>query len=183
MASKKRRRNEQAPGWAWMLFGLSIGLTVALVVYLKSGGPGLPAPRPAAVTAPVERSTPDAEAAPPPVARIAAPPADETADETDLEFYEKLRAVEIVVPDAPNRTPQEYTIQAGSFRTHEEADRRQATLALLAIESHIDRVIIDNAIWYRVIIGPLNERTEISRILRELRDERIESMPPRAVSK
>ena len=36
MASTRRKQREQLPGWAWMLFGLSIGLSFALFVYLQS---------------------------------------------------------------------------------------------------------------------------------------------------
>ena len=42
MASRKRGSKGEAPRWAWMLFGLSIGLAVALVVYLVSGDPASP---------------------------------------------------------------------------------------------------------------------------------------------
>ena len=189
MASRKRRRNEPAPGWAWMLFGLSIGLAVALVVYLTNGGPTIPSAPKSETAAVVKPPAPiPTVVTPAPAASVTETEA-EPAEDADLEFYELLQQLTVVVPDgdpaarAENRPAEEYTIQAGSFRTYEEADRRQATLALLAIESHIENAIIDNQIWHRVIIGPLSERGEMSRVLRSLRNERIETMAPRLVSR
>ena len=50
----KPRRKESAPGWAWMLFGLSIGLCVALFVWLKGPEPfAVDTPRRATIAAPV----------------------------------------------------------------------------------------------------------------------------------
>ena len=31
----KRTRHQDYPGWVWMLFGLSIGLSVALAIFMK----------------------------------------------------------------------------------------------------------------------------------------------------
>lgn len=167
-----------------MLFGLSIGLAVALFVYLRSGTPRMPPmPETAAVETESAKSTP-----PPPE-----PPAaqEETAepesDETRLGFYELLEKLEVAVPEgsrAAGASPQlagEYTIQAGAFKTPEEADSRRARLALLAIDSHVERAIVNNDVWHRVIIGPLGDIDEIDRILRRLKDEHIDTMPPKQV--
>jgi cell division protein FtsN len=202
MAARKRGRNDQAPGWAWMLFGLSIGLAVALVVYLKSGpdrpNPAVPVQaatgtigrsRAAVQTAP--RSTPSADAPDEPSGEPAAEDGGVKAEdeaETEFEFFRLLPESEVVLPEneaaagGGSATPREYTIQAGSFRTQEDADRLQARLALLNMEATIQPAIVGNQIYYRVVIGPLSERAEINRVLRRLRDERIESLPPRRVS-
>lgn len=214
MASRKRRRKDQAPGWAWMLFGLSIGLAVALVVYLKSAPER---PRPAAETDTAMDAAERASAAPPtappsaslpgsPSASREAQPAASTPasadagtgtvrdsanaaeDETDFEFFHLLPESEVALPDTRTAAvgraaaPREYTIQAGSFTTHEDADRLQARLALMNIEAAIQPAIVGNRIYYRVVIGPLSERAEINGVLRRLRDARIDSLPPQRVS-
>jgi cell division protein FtsN len=108
--------------------------------------------------------------------------------EAEFRFYELLRQLEVRIPeterkqDRADAAPSAYQIQAGSFRTFDEADSRQARLALLGIESRVVRAIVDNNIWHRVIIGPLSDREEIARVLRRLREERIDAMPPQAVS-
>jgi cell division protein FtsN len=77
---------------------------------------------------------------------------------------------------------QEYIIQAGSFSEFADADRGQARLALLGIESKVERAIVGNEIRYRVIIGPLSEREAIANTVRRLNAARIDSMPPQPVS-
>ena len=55
MATRKKKRSRsssrEAPGWVWMLFGLSLGLVVAAAVYVsdRSGG-ALPIATPPAQT-------------------------------------------------------------------------------------------------------------------------------------
>lgn len=170
-----------------MLFGLGLGLVVAVVVYMSGprDGPASPAGRsaPAAVR-PEPRRAPPAEA---PAAAIedgaeAAEPA-----ERRFEFYDVLPQYEVVIPEVerpvPAARPEQaieqpglYVLQVGSFRALADADRRQAQIALLGIESRIQRVTIDDAVYHRVRIGPLTEPAEINRIRARLRAERIDSL-------
>jgi cell division protein FtsN len=175
-----------------MLVGLSIGLAVALVVYLQGGR--LETPSTAARIAP--SATPLPRPAPAPAARRD----DETRGEetqaaapaaSPFEFYESLAEFEVVIPAtqlderarldpraaADSAAPQEYLVQAGSFRTLADADRRQASLALLGIESSIHRVNLGDAVYHRVMIGPLGERAEFNRVMRRLGEAGIESLP------
>jgi len=195
-ANSGSRQSGQAPGWAWMLFGLSIGLAVALVVYLRSGGedtlrvpasiatvvdrvrPTVPAtaepePGPTAASgvsaeARVTSATPDSSGAEP------TPVADE------LSFFDALprAGVEIPASEIQARTADvvthDYMIQAGSFRTVQEADSRRAQLALLAVDAGIESALVNGVRYHRVMIGPLSERGDINRTLRQLRDARIE---------
>jgi cell division protein FtsN len=163
-----------------MLFGLSVGLTVALVVYLQTGGQNLPARagQVAEQTAPTSGiRQPKAEQATPPGTE----PKESSTPETQLEFYRLLQQLEVSVdsdspaPGSKAGATDEYVIQAGSFETIEEADSRKARLALSAIDSHIETAIVNTKIWHRVIIGPVTERSELNRIVRRLNDEKIES--------
>jgi cell division protein FtsN len=168
------------PGWAWMIFGLSLGLVVALGVYLTGPrAPGTldlaPATEPAAA--------PAATASTKPAPRTAAEPA-----ESRFEFYEILPEFEVVIPerqraplrrDGVQRTatePGRYILQAGSFSSLEDADRLQASLALLGIESRIQRVTIDADVYHRVRIGPIDDVDELNRILRQLAAADIEPL-------
>jgi cell division protein FtsN len=178
-----------------MLFGLGLGLVVALLVYLGGSriGPDLagqrPAPRAAAVPpAPVGTApaTPPATAEPLSASEATEPPATEPAEER-FSFYELLPQFEVVVPEiessagsdrnaAAIEQPGVYVLQVGSFHALADADRMQARLALLGIESQIQRVMIDDDVWHRVRIGPIRELGELNRVRRQLRDERIESL-------
>jgi len=183
MTSKKhsgsRKRSHDAPGWAWMLFGLSLGLVVAAAVYVR--GPNGNSPlieqhttavpaRPETQT--VERAATDTVAAEPhPVTRF--------------DFYEMLPKFEVVIPEVENNvrpdrsatavaTPGDYVLQAGSFREVADADRMQATLALLGIESRIQRIAIDDDLYHRVRIGPTGDLAELNTIRRRLWNAEIE---------
>ena len=99
MAKRKKRRSTRAqkkqdyPGWAWMIFGLAIGLSVAFAVYVKDRGPASiePAPEPASLQSSLDDNN-----------EPAAPPAAEPAEpkERRFTFYELLPAFEMEVRDA-----------------------------------------------------------------------------------
>jgi len=62
-------------------------------------------------------------------------------------------------------------LQAGSFRTIEDADGTKAKLAILGIKSEISRVVTaEKNVWFRVLVGPLLSE----RAIRETRIEMIE---------
>jgi cell division protein FtsN len=182
MASTKRRQREQLPGWAWMLFGLSIGLGFALFVYLESNDLRISESLRELTTEiravdettdPDERQQP--EGSPEEVA------ADEIAeDDPGLSFYTRLREAEVIVPgtapadNAPMPATQTVELQAGSFPSMQGADTRQATLALLGITSRIESAIVGDILRFRVIVGPLTGRDEINRVARRLDQEEIE---------
>jgi cell division protein FtsN len=79
--------------------------------------------------------------------------------------------------DAPVRAVEEpgrYVLQVGSFTALGDADRMQANLALIGIESRIQRVTIDDDVYHRVRIGPIRDLEELNQTRRRLRDARIE---------
>jgi cell division protein FtsN len=65
--------------------------------------------------------------------------------------------------------PGQYILQAGSFRSHGEADRMQASLALLGIESRIQKVTIDDDEFHRVRVGPIDDLETLNRVRNQLR--------------
>jgi cell division protein FtsN len=158
-----------------MLFGLGLGLIVAIGVYLRT-------PSATRATEPI-----GAAAAPAATERPAARTARRTAserpaqDENRFEFYEILPQFEVVVSDKdarasagarprPAEAPGSYLLQAGSFSAAADADRMQATLALLGFESHVQRVTIDDDVFNRVRIGPIGDLDAAKRTQRQLRD-------------
>lgn len=173
-----------------MMFGLGLGLLVAIGVYLRSP------PTPTA-TAAAARSAP----APAPKPPAAAPrnnteaPATQEASENRFDFYEILPQFEVDVaatsnergggaarprPPQPIAEPGRYLLQAGSFSAAADADRRQASLALLGIESQVQRVTIDSNVFHRVRIGPTTDLDALNRTRRQLRDAGIEAVVMKA---
>ncbi len=178
MAARRRSRARArgAPGWVWMLFGLSLGLIVAAAVYLRGRTGGGP---PVAVTVTT-----------PPATETPLPTTAESGDSQSLgfEFYDILPRFEVVLPateldarpDDPDTTepvleePGRYVLQAGSFSAEADAERMRASLALLGIESRIQRVTIDTDDYHRVRIGPTSDLDSLNGIRNRLWDAEIE---------
>jgi cell division protein FtsN len=177
---KSRKQSRHTPGWVWMLFGLSLGLVVAAAIYVGDR----PAPVSAAATseqapdpAPVE---PVVDTPPDP-----APVAEEPHPSARFDFYDMLPQFEVVIPEVETdairdtratavEEPGSYVLQAGSFRELADADRMQANLALLGIESRVQRVAIDDDIYHRVRIGPTEDLEDLNQVRRRLWDAEIE---------
>jgi len=175
---KKTRRSTQPapiPGWIWGAFGLTIGLSVAAAIYVK------------------DREELSAE----PVAAKAAPPSVSDATGAELElpekteprfkFYDMLPNFEVVIPEEdtvisnqsrtePLDTPGIYVLQAGSFSSHNDADRMKARLALLGISSRIQKVSVDDKDYHRVRIGPVDSLDRLNTMRSQLRDAEVDIM-------
>ena len=185
MAQRKRRRsrrpkkNQEYPGWLWMLFGLSLGLSVAFAVHVRDRKPTDVEAQARQQPASLQDSLDDnGESADSTVAETA--PAAKR-----FTFYDVLPNFEVVIPaDEPivsaDREPQAivepgiYVLQAGSFSTHNDADRRRAELALQGIESNIQRVKVNDKNYHRVYIGPTDDLNELNMLRSRLRAAQID---------
>ena len=200
MARSKRntRRRESAPGWLWMLLGLGLGLVIAAGVYYQTAWQpnARPAPAKTAAAGADAASSERARGKPAPQrsARTSAA-AGGTAPSTEapdrrFEFYDILPQYEVVVPEVesgagaarakPIQVPGSYVLQAGSFGAAADADKVRASIALLGIESRIQRVTIDDAVFYRVRIGPIRDLDELNRARKRLRDAHIDAVVMKA---
>ncbi len=186
MAKRKKRRTKRRstqqqdyPGWVWMLFGLGIGLSVAFAVYMKDNRPATrPQPvakQPASLDGALDDNGEQSVAA----------VADPEESQNRFDFYEMLPSFEVVIPeeepdvsrDTEPRAVEEpgvYILQAGSFTTLADADRRRAQLALQGIESQIQRVTIDDKTYHRVRIGPTDDLDELNMLRSRLRAAEID---------
>ncbi len=184
MAQRKRRRRrksrasnkQQYPGWLWMLFGLSLGLSVAFAVYVKDDKPAVIAaaqsPQPASLQGALDDNGEDVLT-------------DVVPGEKRFTFYDMLPNFEVIIPEqepdvAVDAEPQAvvqpgiYVLQAGSFSAYADADRRRAVLALHGIESQIQRVTIDDKTYHRVRIGPTDDLDELNMLRSRLRSAQID---------
>lgn len=191
---RRSRRKEETPGWVWMLAGFTLGIVAAGSIYIYSQLPARPAnatpvttdidSADAPLTAqPSDRSL-DSDA---PETFRSGGPQQTVAEETTFDFYEVLPEFEVVVPESAEAQARDirdaaiersgsFVVQVGAFRTREDADRRQAEIALLGFESSLQRVAVDDDVYHRVRIGPITELAELNRVRRRLRDERIDYM-------
>nr|WP_246386788.1 SPOR domain-containing protein [Litorivivens lipolytica] len=67
-------------------------------------------------------------------------------------------------------------MQAGSFKTNADADRRRAELLLLGLEAKIEAVEANGDTWHRVYVGPFTSRSKLSKARTTLISEGIETL-------
>jgi len=186
VAKRRKRRTSRSkssgyPPVVWMLFGLAIGLSVAYAVYVNSREPALVTkqspPQPASMQSALDdngETAPEPEPAPAPVRK-----------DKRFTFYDILPNVEILTGDSTLQAPADstpkaveepgvYVLQAGSFSTNADADRRRAELALQGIESHIQRVKVNDRDYHRVYIGPTDDLDELNMLRSRLRIAQID---------
>ena len=181
MAKRSRtKRNSGISPVVAMLFGLAVGLSVAVAVYVKDREPGAVARTPPTEPASMQGALDDhAETA------LETIPAAAQKEEKRFTFYDILPNFEVVTPEqepvtAADTTPKAivepgvYVLQAGSFSTHNDADRRRAELALHGIESHIQRVKVNDRNYHRVYIGPTDDLDELNMLRSRLRAAEID---------
>ena len=87
---------------------------------------------------------------------------------------EEAPATETSAPPEAVDEPGVYVLQAGSFSTIADADRRRAELALHGIESHIQRVKVNDRNYHRVYIGPTDDLDELNMLRSRLRAAKID---------
>ncbi|MDO9270615.1 MAG: SPOR domain-containing protein [Methylobacter sp.] len=164
--------------WRWMLITASIISFVVFLVYLRSTGSKQIAPQPnmptkaeeVKVEAPTQEKKPDLGPVLP-----------------QFDFYTILPEKEVIVPDYEINTrareervgqakTASYILQAGSFREFKDADSLRAKLALMGIESKVEKAKIGNVIWNRVKMGPYTQMTSVSTIRSRLRENGIDAV-------
>jgi cell division protein FtsN len=179
--STRQKKQTEYPGWLWMLFGLAIGLSVAFAVYVKDRGPEAitiaAQPEPASLKNTID----DNGEAPAEDTENAELPADR------FDFYKMLPAFEIIITDEEPDVDEDiepqaidepgvYLLQAGSFSTHNDADRRRAELALHGIESRVQRAKVNGRDYFRVYVGPIEDLDELNVTRSRLRAAKIDVM-------
>ena len=194
MAQRKRRSSRKTSGISpvvSMLFGLAVGLSVAAAVYMKDRrddrGPAAAASapsEPASLQSALDDNSEGGPSEPAPSGAAASAPVEK--EEPRFTFYDLLPNFEVVTqeveeePTVSRTAPQAvvepgvYVLQAGSFSTNEDADRRRAELALHGIESHIQRVKVNERNYHRVLIGPVDDLDELNLLRSRLRAAQID---------
>jgi cell division protein FtsN len=167
-----------------MLYGLAIGLAVALAVYLhdRRAGPHTDSARPAA-TASLDEAAAEVGETETDADRAGTANA---GGDARFDFYEQLPTYEIIVPEreqiestAPASAPPapgRFILQAGSFKRYDDADRRKAELALLGLEAEIQKVTIGGDVFHRVRVGPVADSGQAQAMRERLRRADIDAL-------
>lgn len=160
-----------ASRWREFGLGLALGLCLSLFVLIWQNYREKEA---ATVVATVPRPEPRPDKA--------AAAADLEDGAKNYDFYDMLPNFEVVVPEKDREVagernnapvtierPGVYVLQAGSYRQQEVADRTRSQLKLQGIDANVQRVAVDEDVWYRVRIGPLTDLAEVNRLHARLR--------------
>lgn len=174
-ASRNSGRSGGMPGWIWMVVGLSVGLAVAAFIYIgrplqhgqtEDDATAVMPDKPAKANGKKEA--------------IKIPP----KEKPRFTFYELLPNQEVVVPRDVQSSAQTigaddglYIIQVASYRTQADADAQKAKLALLGVESRVEKVTIDNKdTYYRVRIGPEKSLARVHTTMARLEENGLHDM-------
>ena len=106
-----------------------------------------------------------------------------------IEFYKLLPSREEQIPvhviseqvreDSPEKPmdqPGRYRLQAGSFQRLEDADRRRASILILGLNTHIQKVTHGGKTWHRVMLGPFDSLKKLEIARRRMRDNQIDTI-------
>jgi cell division protein FtsN len=183
--TRRRRKKPALSPLVGVISGLVIGLFVAFLVYIRMQAPPVQPQVFVKETIPLPEEPPAAgiPAAAEQAASAKAPP----PSRPRFDFYTLLPEMEVVVPEQeitgkPEQgvrkveQPGTYFLQVGSFRNGEQADRFKAEMALLGLETSIQKVTIDNkTTWHRVRVGPFSDLGDLNRTRRTLKQRGVDS--------
>lgn len=81
----------------------------------------------------------------------------------------------MVTPQTKNtKSAEKFFLQAGSFRSRDDAENMKARLALLGAIASIQPIdLAEKGTWYRVRVGPLGNRADVDEISATLRENGI----------
>lgn len=156
------------PGWVWFITGLALGIFSSFIYYLW-------------------RDVPHDPAADDLVGKPTAEIPSNRVEEMTWDFYDifpksEVPIVEEYQPDGTKVTvkePTAYLLQAGSFRSLEDADRLRAELILQGLNAFTREIEKDGEAWHRVLVGPIDSEIEMNRQKRRLAEANIASIPLR----
>jgi cell division protein FtsN len=176
----KTNSSASVSAWGGFTIGLLIGLVIATAVYIYDRRPGANI---AANSAPISNEKEGSTSSAP------TPDSAQSGDSgTDFDFYDMLPKQEVEVARDKAKptgstsaagaidTPGSYILQVGSYRNFADADRVRAKLAIQGVESNIQKISIDNDVWHRVRIGPINNLNKLEETRRKLREAQIDAL-------
>ncbi|MBP8852143.1 MAG: SPOR domain-containing protein [Moraxellaceae bacterium] len=188
-APRKTSKKSGAPSWLVLLVGLMFGLFVAFLIHLWNGR-AEPAAGKDKPIAPIEEKQVTLTAKP--AANTPPSAANGAGEEPRFDFYALLpnqeilpnkktteaasqAATKVKPAEQGDRTP--YSLQAGSFRSEKEADRRRAEVLLLGLPVHTLKVSVKPGDdWYRVVVGPLKGKEALAAARGSLKANGVDTM-------
>ena len=177
---KKATQRASVAWWKWLIVIL---LTVSFGTFLTTLKTSAPEDGNQTIRIPIEKSSKkEPEKKEPP--KTAKKPVNVSPR---FDFYTILPETEVAVPDHEIKTrareervgkakDTQYIMQAGSFRNYQEADKLKARLALMGIESRIEKAKVGGTTWNRIKIGPFSKISSVNKIRSQLRKNDIDTV-------
>ena len=118
------------------------------------------------------------------IGNTAATPTTKPDSIAEFSFYSMLHDLEIEIPEPTERqstnsgqSNTRYVIQAGSFKTAAQAERRLVELKLLGLNPRVGEVENANGErWHRVMLGPFASRSQMAGVRSVMISNNIEAM-------
>ncbi len=166
----RARKKKPVPIWKWLGIGALIAGFVTFLIFLQDNK-GDPIP--------TARRSP-----PPQIVKKVNKRKEREKKKAEFQFYTILER-ERKIPDYEVKIrkreeqlgrakPGRYELQAGSFRKFAEADKRKAQLALLGVESRIEKIMVGDTRWNRIKIGPFFDMVKVDNVRSQLRENSID---------
>lgn len=172
--SVRRQRGRTLIGF---VVGVVVGLGIALAVavYLTNA----PIPFVNKVQRPTEYVQPGADGKLPDPNKplYGPPPAPPPAPKAELPKIESPAEVRAAAERAAQLAAEgtRYVLQAGAFKTPEDADAMRARLAMLGLDARVFPVEQGTATLYRVRLGPYGQLEDIDRVRKKLAGHNIDA--------
>ena len=150
--TRRRKKRQPAPLWAWIVMAILLALLVSLLIYLWNQSQASQAE-----TVNTVKSAPKKTQKP------------EGVPQPRFDFYEILKEQNLEVPDrsaeveAAVSKQVDYYLQVASFRKESDADALRAELLLLNLEANIETVTKNQQTWYRIVVGPFTSRSKMAK--------------------
>lgn len=175
---------ESVPLWRWGLVIILLGLFAYFLYSLSQTPEPSQATR---LTKPLARqiSKPVAKKTSKPTKSVKKPAAQH---DIQYDFYTILPEAEFVIPDHEVKTRKreervgkakvggQYSVQAGAFRKHKDADSLKAKLIMMGFSPKIEKAVIGSATWYRVKMGPYNRLASVDAIQSRLKSNKMDAL-------
>jgi cell division protein FtsN len=167
-APARRKSDHALPCWSWFIVGITLSAAILFVV---------------ARVQPQWLTNAVIVAQKPTQAAQQTRPAPQQSKGPDYTFYTVLPEMEVAVPPealkptAATSTQKSglYQLQLASYHKREDADKMEASLALIGISARIEKVTINDKTFYRVRSGPY-PREQAYGLHMRLRDHGVESL-------
>lgn len=159
-------KGKTIPGWVWVTTPALAAAFAGFLFYLSTVPPGQEIETVKKDAHKVFRTTVDK-------VREGADAVEEKVDQAKpaYDFYKLLESqtVDVDKVDAYHSTPKDaetnyqYILQAGSFRSADDADRMRAELLLEGLNAYDESSQVNGAVWHRVYVGPFTDRSKLNK--------------------